>query len=143
MLHSFYEDLTDDELLHRIQCGLTDEAHQIALSEVRRRDLRVPLEAATVESEPEPYLGDMVILEHSLTPTEAQMLSSCLAAAGIRAVADDTNLVQANSLWSIALGGAKVRVPQTQLADAREVLAAFRRGDFALEDDFDVGESPA
>lgn len=143
MLHRFYEDLTDEELLHRIQCGLTDEAHQIALSEVHRRNLRLPPAASTVASEPEPYLGDMVILEHSLTPTEAQMLSSCLAAAGIRAVADDTNLVQANSLWSIALGGAKVRVPQTQIADAREVLAAFRRGDFALEDDFDVGEAPA
>lgn len=71
------------------------------------------------------------------------MLCACLQAAGIQADAGDANLVQANSLLTIAVGGASVRVHSSQIAEAREVLAAFRRGDFELGDDFDPGESPA
>jgi hypothetical protein len=87
----------------------------------------------------QPYLGDMVILERGLEPTEAHMLVACLAAAGIHADAGDTNMVQMHALLSIAMGGASVRVAQTQLVEAQAVLAAYRRGDFALDDDFDPG----
>ncbi|MDZ7937286.1 MAG: hypothetical protein U5M53_02970 [Rhodoferax sp.] len=90
-----------------------------------------------------PYLGDMVILERDLEPTEAHMLVSCLAAAGIHADAGDTNIVQMHSLLSIAVGGACIRVPQSQQIEALAVLAAYRRGDFALDDDFDPGTGPA
>jgi hypothetical protein len=89
------------------------------------------------------YLGDMVILERSLTPTEAHMLCSCLQSAGIHADAGDTHMVQANSLLSIAVGGASVRVPSTQLAEAKDVVAAFHRGDFDLGDDFNPDEAVA
>jgi hypothetical protein len=98
-------------------------------------------EARTGGPEPE-YLGDMLLLERDLTPQEAQLLSGCLRAAGIAAEAGDTGIVQAHSLLAIAVGGACLRVPQTQLQEAREVLAAFRRGELALEDDFDVGSPP-
>lgn len=91
---------------------------------------------------PAPYPGDMEILERDLSPTEAHLLVGCLRTAGIPADAGDTHLVQAHSLIAVAVGGAKVRVPREHLADAREVLAAFRRGDFALDDDFDVGSAP-
>ena len=85
----------------------------------------------------------MVILERDLTPTEAHMLCACLRAAGIEAEAGDTNFVQFNALLAIAVGGAKVRVPETQLKDARQILHAYRRGDFELDDDFDVGQTRA
>ena len=93
--------------------------------------------------EAQPYLGDMVILERGLDPTEAHMLVACLAAAGIHADAGDTNMVQMHALLSIAMGGASVRVPQSQQIEAQAVLAAYRRGDFALDDDFDPGAGPA
>lgn len=83
--------------------------------------------------------GDFVILERDLTPTEAHLLCACLRSAGVQADAGDTHIVQAHGLLAIAVGGAKVRVPGSQLEEAREVLAAFKRGDFALGDDFDVG----
>ena len=54
--------------------------------------------------------------------------------------AGDTNTVQANNLWAIALGGAKVRVPKSQLGEAQKVLKAFRRGELTLGEDFDVGD---
>ncbi len=86
-----------------------------------------------------PYLGDMVILEGDLSPTEAHVLCACLKAAGLQADVGDANIVQAHGLLSIAVGGAKVRVHQTQFEEARQVMQAFRRGDFALSDDFDAG----
>lgn len=84
-----------------------------------------------------PDFGGWVILDRYLTPTDAQILASCLTAAGIDAQPGDTNTAQ---IWADAIGGAKVLVPQSQLALARQILDAFRRGELALGDDFDAGE---
>lgn len=138
-LKEFFNNLTDEELIVRVKSGLTTEAHAIACSELALRGLEPP-PAEELEEPAEPYLGDMVLLTSNLKPTEAHILASCLASAGIQAVTGDTNTVQTNSLWSIALGGAKVRVPQSQLLEARQVLKAFRRGDFSIGEDFDVGD---
>lgn len=86
-----------------------------------------------------PGPGDWVLLERDLTPQEAQLLAGCLQAAGIAAQAGDTGIVQANPLLSIAVGGACLRVLESQQEEARGVLAAFRRGEFSLGEDFDVG----
>jgi hypothetical protein len=60
-----------------------------------------------------------------------------LEAAGVPAVVADANLVQMNSLWAIALGGVRVLVPASRVAEAKDVIAAFNRGDFALPNNFD------
>jgi Protein of unknown function (DUF3565) len=90
-------------------------------------------------TEDPPYLGDMVLLAADLNPTEAHILASCLSAAGIHAATGDTDTVQTHQLWAIALGGAKIRVPTSQLAEAQAVLTAFQAGELSLSDDFDVG----
>lgn len=87
-------------------------------------------------TEPE-YEGDMTIVAKYLAPTEAHLLCSCLRAAGIAADAGDTNTVQVHSLISIAVGGARVRVPSAHEAEALAVIAAFHRGEFALDENFD------
>lgn len=98
-----------------------------------------PAEART-GGRPEPAgPGDWVLLERGLTPQEAQLLAGCLQAAGIAAQAGDTGIVQANPLLSIAVGGACLRVLESQQEEARGVLAAFRRGELSLGEDFDVG----
>ncbi len=79
---------------------------------------------------------DWVLLARGLPATDAQLLSNCLHMAGLQADAGDVGIVQAHGLLSIAVGGACVRVPAGQWAEAREVLAAFHRGDFSLDDDF-------
>ncbi|MEJ8845376.1 hypothetical protein [Variovorax rhizosphaerae] len=89
----------------------------------------------------DPYLGDMVTVAQDLTPTDAHMLCACLNAARVPAVVADDNLVQANPLWSVAVGGAKLRVAASHVAEAKLVIAAFERGDFALDDDFDPGSA--
>lgn len=87
------------------------------------------------------YEGDYTLVARHLTPTEAHMLCGCLSAAGIPAQAGDTHLAQTHSLLAPALGGACVRVPADYVERAKAAIAAFRRGEFALEDDFDPGTS--
>ena len=132
--------LDDTELLHRVQHRmLNDEAHAMGLDEIKRRGLPMP----PIDSEDDeavadgPYLGDMVLLVRQLDPTEAHLLTGLLQSMDIAAQAGDTELVQANSLWSIALGGANVRVPASQLEEAQAIHAAFLRGDFKLDEDTD------
>lgn len=139
-LKTLLESLTDEELLARANAGLTDEALKLVHAELTRRHLDVPESPREPNVAPRPYLGDFVILERDLAPTEAHMLCSSLQAAGIQADAGDANIVQAHGLLSIAVGGAKVRVPKDQWQAAQDVLAALKRGDFELGDDFDVGE---
>lgn len=81
--------------------------------------------------------GDFQVIARHLTPTEAHLLRSCLEAAGIPSEVSDVNLAQAHSLLTNAIGGASVRVRQALVADAREVMAAYERGELALGDDFD------
>ena len=133
--------LDDAELLRRVQQRMfNDEAQAMALDEIRRRGLPMPQiepEEHDASARDETYLGDMVLLVRQLDPTEAHLLTGLLRSMGIAAQAGDTQLVQANSLWSIALGGANVRVPASQLEEAQAVHAAFLRGDFTLDEDID------
>ena len=141
-LTQLFSRLADEELGARVASGeLTEEAHELAVAELRTRGLPIPEIVREQDAPPEAYLGDMVILARGLTPTEAHLLSACLNSAGIQADAGDTHTVQANSLLAIAVGGASVRVPSTQLAEARALVEAFRRGELALGDDFDPDQA--
>ncbi len=82
---------------------------------------------------------ERVLLARDLEPMQAQILCARLRAAGIDADAGDVNLAQTHSLLSIAIGGACIRVPGAELEPAQQLLAAIRRGDFDLGDDFDPG----
>ncbi|MBT0959586.1 putative signal transducing protein [Denitromonas iodatirespirans] len=86
--------------------------------------------------------GDWLMAARCLDATEAHLLRACLEAAGVEAIVADAHLVQTHSLIAVAVGGARVLVPADQLERAKAVLVAFHRGDFALDDDADVGEAP-
>lgn len=142
---AFFDGLTDEALLGYVTNGLNEAAHAQACEALRSRGLEPPLPppepaAAAAHDEDEAALGDWVLLARDLSPSEAHVLAGCLQAAGIVAEVGDTHTVTMNWLWSPALGGAKVRVREAQRDPAREVLAAMRRGEFALGDDFDVGD---
>jgi hypothetical protein len=89
----------------------------------------------------EDYQGDLVIVAKNLSATEAHMLCGCLQAGGIPTDTADTNLAQTHALLTIAIGGASVRVPANYVQEAKTVIAAFERGDFALGDDFDIDKN--
>jgi len=141
-LEAQFRRLSDDELIARGGSGgLTELAQSVAALEAQSRGIRLP--APEVEDEPDEslreYQGDMQIVARYLTPTEAHMLCSCLQASGVPAEAGDTNLVQAHSLLAGAVGGACLRVPAAFVSEAREAIAAFKRGEFQLDEDCDVG----
>ena len=54
----------------------------------------------------------------------------------------DADTVYANGalFGSLALGGVRVMVPQSQLEDAKRIRGAFDAGDFAIDEDFDVNQ---
>ncbi|HEX8605806.1 MAG TPA: DUF2007 domain-containing protein [Pseudoduganella sp.] len=78
---------------------------------------------------------DYAIAARCLVPTQAHVLRGCLQAAGIAAVVADDHHSQVDQLISPALGGVRVLVLESDLAAAGSVLAAYERGDFALQDD--------
>ncbi|MBI5785758.1 MAG: hypothetical protein HZA64_09890 [Rhodocyclales bacterium] len=47
----------------------------------------------------------------------------------------DDNIVRMNSLWSVAVGGARLLVPQPLAAEAREIIGLLRSGRFAIGED--------
>ncbi len=134
-LASLFHKLTDDELLYRYGSNtLTDAAKIVALEEINRRGLEAPMPEAP-EPEDADYAGDFEMVARYLNPTDAHVVCSCLKMAGIPAVVADAQLVQTNSLWAVALGGARILVPALHVAEAKAVIAAFERGEFALRDD--------
>ena len=82
-----------------------------------------------------PTARDLFSVAAYYDPTHARIVQGCLVAAGVPAVVADDNLVQANQLWTAALGGVRILVPQQYIAEAQSVIAAFDRGDFALPDE--------
>lgn len=84
---------------------------------------------------------DLFEVARYLIPMQASLVQGCLVASGIPAVLADAHLMQTDLLLAPALGGVRILVPQDYLAQAGAVLAAFERGEFALDEDADVGGS--
>ncbi len=85
-------------------------------------------------SDYDPALGDWTTLVTFFSPTEAFLLRGCLQAGGVPAAVADAHLVQTHTLLAGAIP-VRVLVPQSRLAEAEGVVAAFERGDFSLSDD--------
>jgi hypothetical protein len=83
---------------------------------------------------------DLFVVAKCMVPTDAYLLAGCLVAGGVPAVVADANHVQADLLIAPALGGVRILAPAIYLVQAQEILAAYERGDYALDDDTDVGE---
>ena len=101
--------------------SLTDIARTALRQELNRRGIRVPVR----ESSPPPHeveLPSIVTLRQFLTVQEAVMAKSILDSAGIESFLADENVISMNWLWSNALGGVKLQVRKTDVADASELL---------------------
>jgi len=82
---------------------------------------------------------DLYVVATRPRATDAAMVQGCLVANGVPAAVDGANLAQAYAGAVMALGGVRVMVAAPYLQQAVEVLAAYERGDFALDDGVDVG----
>jgi hypothetical protein len=66
----------------------------------------------------------MVVVSAFTSVHEAHLARSVLQAAGIEATVADEHLVSMYWLYSNAIGGVKVLVPEAQAQEARDVLAS-------------------
>lgn len=77
--------------------------------------------------------GDWAVVARCASPTQAHLLKGTLQAAGLHAIVADANVVQANPLWTNAVGGVRVLVPASQIESARQTIASFDAGEFDLD----------
>ena len=137
---------TDAELLELYRSGdLTELAADVARAELAKRGLDtarpapVPSPAAQPESEPEPVIeGDLVAVARVLDPTEGEMLRGRLEAEGVPAIVVDKQTAT-QVFYKYTIGGVRILVPEAYLERAREIVKADARGDYAIDEQTDVG----
>jgi hypothetical protein len=66
----------------------------------------------------------LVTIFNGLNPAEVQLVRSRLEAAGFHPLVLDENAALGNEGYALAIGGIRVQVPENELADAKEFLAA-------------------
>jgi hypothetical protein len=135
-LQEFFDNLTDEELIRRVSAGgLTEEALLVALAELGCRGISDPRDQdAAASSETEEFV-ELAILEKGLPPDEAQQLAGCLQCAGIPYVYGDIRrMLDGRRAVVVSLS---LLVPPALLAEAQEAVAAYNRGDLAIDENFD------
>jgi Putative prokaryotic signal transducing protein len=142
-LTEHFRALSDEALLERLQEGtLTALALEVAEREAHSRGLELPPAPADPDAvadsgesdEPDDDI-DLVTVAQFANPLKANVLRACLESHGIFAYVWGEHLGVAHIFMSIAGGGVRVQVRSDQVAEAREVIAAFERGDFAIDEE--------
>jgi hypothetical protein len=89
----------------------------------------------------EPAFGPLRVCARYLNPMDAQVLAACLQNAGIAAVVMDADTIYATGAMFSALprGGVRVMVPAPQLDAALRLRERYDAGEFAIDENFDVG----
>src|SRR5262245_48760360 len=79
--------------------------------------------------------GPLRICERFLSPLDAQVFAARLREEGVDAQLMDADTVYANGVfpYSLALGGVRVMVPESQLEHAGHVRDAYNAGEFAID----------
>ena len=130
-----FGDMSDAELRERVAGGqLTELALEVAMSELAARGLsQEPAEADSGAQ------GPLRICTRFLLPLDAEIFAARLQADGIAAVVMDSNTIYANGAFhtSLGMGGVRVMVPESQMAEAQQILAAYNAGEFAIDENFD------
>jgi len=138
-----YRDMSEEELMDRWATGnLTEVAMAVARAEFLKRRIQPPEMAPAEIVEPETGIEETVIfvtVARSLIPSELHILRARLEADGIRSFVADDNTTQANSLWSVAVGGARLLVAQELAEEARQIIDLMKSGKFALRES-DTGD---
>jgi hypothetical protein len=135
--------MSDDELLQRWASGhLTQMATEVARAELLRRGVEPPgmalPEGSGAALGKKPAVA-FVTIARSFAPVELQILRARLEGDGIPSVIVDEDINRMNSLWSIAVGGARLLVPQPFAAAAKQIIDLLNSGALAVRDGDDTG----
>jgi len=142
-LSETYRNMSDEELSALWAEGnLTEVAMAVARAEFSRRGIQPP-QLAPPENGDEPTGMQETVtfatVARSLVPSELHILRARLEGDGIPSFVIDDNITRMNSLWSVAVGGARLLVPQQLAAEAKQIIDHVRSGRFALREGDDVG----
>jgi hypothetical protein len=141
-LAEIYRAMSDEELLQRWSDGqLTEIAMDVAREEFSRRGLEPPpiVKAEASDTAGPEETVTFVTVARSLTPTDLHILRARLEGDGIPSLVVDEGINRINSLWSIAVGGARLLVPKQFSADAKKIISLVRSGTFSLREGDDLG----
>jgi hypothetical protein len=137
-----FRDMSDAELLDRwLEGNLTELATEVAQAEFSRRGIQAPVVEPPERADEEADSGATVAfatVARSLIPSDLHVLCARLEAEGIAAFVVDDNITRMNSLWAVAVGGARLLVPQQDAAEARRIIDYVKSGRFALRE----GDTP-
>lgn len=142
-LSETYREMSDEELMERWTDGnLTEVATAVARAEFSKRGIQPP-EIAPPENADEAADAQATVtfatVARSLIPSELHILRARLEGDGIPSFVVDDNITRMNSLWSVAVGGARLLVPQELAVEAKEIIDHVRSGRFALREGDDLG----
>lgn len=136
--------MESDELQLRLKRGhFADHAVGLARAELIRRGLTPERLAVAQDEQASAESQDMVIIERRLNPVEANILQSALSANGVPAMVDDANAAHCLGYLAYALDGVRVRVPQSHVGRAREIIDDIAANRCMLdENDDNVAHEP-
>jgi len=140
-LEEMFATLADGELIARYKSGeMTELAAEAIRAELQNRRIDFSALAPTALDAAESVggMGDLILVATFTMPVEAHILRTCLEARDVPAVVADEHLVQAYSLASSAIGGVRVLVPKSHVDKAREIIDAYNRGEYALDENADL-----
>jgi hypothetical protein len=142
-LSETYAEMGDAELMERWSDGnLTEVAMEVARGEFAKRGMAPPQIKPQQNTDALADSGEAVTLvtvARSLVPTQLHILQARLEAEGIPSFVVDADITRMNSLWAVAVGGARLLVPERHAAEAQQIIAYVRAGRFALGEGEDVG----
>jgi hypothetical protein len=72
--------------------------------------------------------GELITIASYSTSYEANVVRSGLEAFGVEAILADEHTINANWVWSNALGGVKIRVSESEVELARDLIKVEPRG---------------
>lgn len=140
-LTEHFRTLSDAALLERLRAGtLTALASEVAQREARSRGLQMPEAAPDAAGEAtEPFEDgediDLVTIAIFSNPLKANVLRACLESHGIFAFVWGEHLGIMHIFMSFASGGMRLQVRSDQVEEARAVMAAFERGELAIDEE--------
>lgn len=144
-----FREFSDEELLRHFQSGtLTALAADVAGEALRSRGIDPPSAltfddtAGAAEEDQQNGEFDLVTVAELLNPLQANLLRACLESHGIFAYVWGEHLGTAHIIMSIAGRGTRVQVRSSDVAQAKEFIAAFEAGQLEIGDSLDDGVSP-
>ena len=85
--------------------------------------------------------GPLRVCSRFTAPMDAEIFAARLQAEGIAAQVMDANTVYSDGFaGGFGMGGIRVMVPESQLAEAQRILAAFHAGEYAIDENFDPNQ---